>query len=84
MCFMVILVVPPYLFLCMYHLPKWHMMSDSLHIFTSIRTHHNFNVTFSYPRFSPFFIQLTINIHNSDWICQSLGSPIPVLLENLR
>jgi ribosomal protein L16 Arg81 hydroxylase len=26
-------VVPPYLFLCIYHLPKWHMMSDFLYSF---------------------------------------------------
>jgi hypothetical protein len=24
---------PPYLFLCIYHLPKWHMMSNFLYSF---------------------------------------------------
>ncbi len=37
-----ILVVPPYLFLCMNHLPMWHMMSDLLWGFISFCIHYSF------------------------------------------
>ncbi len=63
------------LFLCIYHLSKWHMMSDSLYSFTSFRTQHPRSSPFFYveywykmsplyPRSSPFFIQIQINIQN--------------------
>jgi hypothetical protein len=52
-----ILVVPPYVFLCLYHL-----MSDSLYSSINFRTQHSFDVTFLSLRLSPFFIQLQINI----------------------
>jgi hypothetical protein len=36
-----ILVVPPYLFLCIYPLSKWYMMSDSLYSFTNFRVQYS-------------------------------------------
>ena len=50
-----IIVVPPYLSLCIYYLPKRHMMSNFIYCFVSFRIHHSFNDIFPSPRFSPFF-----------------------------
>jgi hypothetical protein len=65
-----ILVVPPYLFLCIYHLPKRHMMRDLLYSFINFRTHYSFSVTLLYPfGFRLFLLQINNKLH---WWVSSL------------
>jgi hypothetical protein len=48
-------VVPPYLFLCIYHLPKRHMKSNFLYSFIIFLGHHRFSVTIFTPSAFAFF-----------------------------
>ncbi len=49
------LVVPPYLFLCIYPLTRRHMMSDFLYSFISFRTHYSFHRDIFIPSVLVFF-----------------------------
>jgi hypothetical protein len=64
------LVVLPYLFLCIYHFPRRHMMSDFIYSFISYRIHYSFYRDIFYPRSSPFCMQLQINTP-----CSHIGFP---------
>ena len=53
-------MAPPYLFLCIYHLPKRHMMSNFLYSFINFCIHHSFSVTIFTPSGFAFFYSVAI------------------------
>ena len=67
-----ILMVPPYLFNCIYHLSRRHMMSHLLFNFISFRTHYSFLCDIFLPSDFALFIQLQIN-NQSTLMCRSLN-----------
>ncbi len=71
------LVVLPYLFLCTYHLPKRHMMSDFLYSFISCCIHYSFQRDIFIPSVFVFFY----TVANKHQFCLKPFSPQDYLFE---